>query len=126
MSYSEIFLQYFNRLDHAGDNFNPESGGVSAQVGCIASEDCVRLSLLLKDGVIQNAHFKAAGMPMMFAAAEFLCRWVQGRTIAECVENLSHTLVLEALEMSAHYIHNVKLVCDCFKLCLDQFEELLI
>lgn len=73
--YNELLLDCFNSPRHAG-------GGGRAQFSGLARESAtgprVRIACGIDNGKLQNLRFRAWGCPHFLAAAELLCRQLEG------------------------------------------------
>ena len=118
MKYSKLFLGYFNRLDHAVQGELSYDYNVSAIVGMQASQDALQLFLTIPDDVVAIAHYKVTGMPAVYAAAEYICGWLEGRSVSNIKEALCQDAILGALELDQRYIHIASLVYHVVMQCL--------
>lgn len=101
--YSAALLELFYHLDHAGELPHGDNTR-TAVVGDVQQGDLIHLSVALSQGVIQLARFTCYGGVATLAACEYLCRWLEGKTLAEALTFESQTL-LAALQLSSLHVH---------------------
>ncbi|HUK23887.1 MAG TPA: iron-sulfur cluster assembly scaffold protein [Terriglobales bacterium] len=103
--YSPQLLDHFQNPRHAGDVADPD---VSVQVENPACGDILKLTLKLKDGVIEEIRFRAKGCVPAMACASLLTQMVWGKTVGEARKVRREDLVREMgglPEASAHASH---------------------
>lgn len=120
MGFSEKFLKYFNSLKHAGLCDMYDTHVVSARVGEAVNQDVLQFNFAIKNAKIIQARFKATGIPATYAAAEFVCCWMEGKNIMDIKQGLNAGFILENLGLNKHYIHIAHLVCDGVLQCLQK------
>ncbi|MDI9817671.1 MULTISPECIES: iron-sulfur cluster assembly scaffold protein [unclassified Legionella] len=84
MMYNELVESCFFAPKHVGtiDNSNPLT--VHCRTGTIGREDVCDFYLLCDvDGLVRKARFKAYGDPYLIAAAELVCRQLEGSQIKD-------------------------------------------
>lgn len=107
MRYSPVFLDHFLEGCHAG-SLSGES------VYCMKHHakqlfSTVELYLSIKDNMIVMAKFHASTTPALIAAAEYVCRWAEGKTLSMC-HALTVEQVLSALCLTTVHSHMVRIV----------------
>lgn len=84
--YHPEVARLFVQLTHGG-SFHGERNTVNGEAGRREQGASVRLWLRLAlrehKGVVESARFEAYGCPHLLAAAESLCRWLEGRSRVE-------------------------------------------
>lgn len=80
MNYSAKLLEHFEQPRYVGELQEP---AVCVEVVNSACGDCIRLWVLVKDGVIIAASMKAVGCPPTIASASALCEMVRGMEVAK-------------------------------------------
>ncbi len=110
MKYSQQFLQYFLHTEHVGQLHGNDvlSAG---HIGKYDHFDTLMLSIQVKDSKIAQAAFHCATTPALIAAAEYICHWLEGRTLS-AIDSLQSKQILQELELDATYIHIANLICN--------------
>lgn len=100
MMYSNVLLDYFYRMEHAGLLLSePHLLVYSEAIGDVGQAYLCRLYLGYWDGVILKAKFQAyASVPVM-AACECLCCVVEGKSVLE-VSTLTVSSLQDRLDLS--------------------------
>jgi nitrogen fixation NifU-like protein len=78
--YSDALLGRFLEPSHAGDLDDPQG---TAQAGNETCGDVVHLALVVTDGVIVDARFRAQGCATAIASADVICEIVIGTSVTE-------------------------------------------
>jgi nitrogen fixation NifU-like protein len=78
--YSDALLGRFLEPSHAGDLDDPQG---TAQAGNETCGDVVHLALVVTDGVIVDARFRAQGCATAIASADVICEIVIGSSVTE-------------------------------------------
>jgi nitrogen fixation NifU-like protein len=114
MAYSKKVLQHFNKSPHIGSMDPTALDTGMAVVGAPACGDVGQLSIRVRNGIIQDAKFKAYGCPAMMASNSYLCEQIKGKTIAEA-QTIKNTQIAQDLALPPIKFH-----------CSIMAEELLI
>lgn len=88
--YSTKVRELFEAPQHVGD----VQGGIVARAS--GADAAVRLSARARDGAIEVCRFRARGCPHLIAAAEAVCRALEGRKPVE-LEEFSASQIRERL-----------------------------
>jgi nitrogen fixation NifU-like protein len=78
--YSDALLGRFLEPSHAGDLDDPQG---TAQAGNETCGDVVHLALVVTDGIIVDARFRAQGCATAIASADVICEIVIGTSVTE-------------------------------------------
>jgi nitrogen fixation NifU-like protein len=78
--YSEVVLDHYRNPRNVGEI--PGSPAV-AQVGDPLSGDVLKISLLIRDGIVVDARFKSFGCTAAIAAGSMATTLIKGRSVAE-------------------------------------------
>lgn len=78
--YSDALMGRFLEPSHAGDLDDPQG---TAQAGNETCGDVVHLALVVYDGVIADARFRAQGCATAIASADAVCELVVGTSVTE-------------------------------------------
>lgn len=114
MRYNPQVESYFKQPTHAG-SVVAAANTASALVGSEQEGAAINVSLGLDaNGVIQQARFQAYGCGATIAAAEYACRWAEGKR-AEQVVALTSTEVMQALDLPAVKLHSAILAVEVLR-----------
>lgn len=91
--YSEIVIDHFSNPRNVGELENPDGVG---QVGNAKCGDIMRITLDIKDNIIQDIKFKTFGCGAAVATSSMVTEMVKGKTLEEALE-VSNATVAEAL-----------------------------
>lgn len=111
VKYSEKLLEYFYHCKHAG-SLGESDNVYQAEEGSIEQGEVIRFYLQIENQQIEQVRFKSHGSVALIAACEFAAGWLEGRRLDE-VSELTATLILNSLELSALYNHVAILVLTC-------------
>ena len=100
--YSETLLHYFYHLEHAGSLVGDHV--YAAEQGNAAQGSHIKLYIALEDVMISQARFKCYGSVISLAVCEFVCRWLEGKTVQQLAQ-LDTQLILQALELTEIHQH---------------------
>lgn len=78
--YSDALLGRFLEPSHAGDLEDPQG---AARAGNETCGDVVHLALVVADGVISDARFRAQGCATAIASADVICELAIGTSLTE-------------------------------------------
>lgn len=81
MRYSAELLEHFAQPRHVGEL----QDAVCVEVVNSACGDCIKLWILIQNGVIEAASMKALGCPPTIASASALCEIVTGMEVAKAL-----------------------------------------
>ena len=107
MQYSTTFLDYFLNTAHAE---KPSGHNIICieHVG-VGLFDSLSLYIKLNNGVIKEARFEASTTPVLIAAGEYICRWLEGKSIEEAI-SLQKDQILQELDIDARFIYVAALI----------------
>jgi len=74
-------LEHFRNPRNVGELPLP---AVTVEVTNPACGDILRLSVLVRDGVVEEVRYKVRGCTASIAAGSALTEWMQGRAVREC------------------------------------------
>lgn len=109
--------QRFAQPENAGKIDFPSAVGSSGSFVCGAA---LKIFLLVRDGKIVQARFKAAGCGFLFAAADFLCERIENKEFAEVGRAMRAEKDFPAAKFQAEFQNEFPpLRQHCFELCLE-------
>lgn len=91
--YSEKVIEHFSNPRNIGEIENPDGIG---QVGNAKCGDIMRITLEIKDNIIQDIKFKTFGCGAAVATSSMVTEMVKGKSLEEALE-ISNAAVAEAL-----------------------------
>jgi nitrogen fixation NifU-like protein len=118
--YNETVMDHF---------LNPRNSGVvenenaSGEVGAAACGDIMKISLRIRDNVIEDAKWRTFGCGSAIASSDMLCELIKGKTLDE-VSKFTNQDVVDALgSLPAVKIHCSVLAEECLKEALDNYSK---
>ncbi len=105
MKYSSQQLEHFYNALHAGKLDENDSTVIVVEEGSGDRGNVVRLYLQIQNKKIRVAKFLAYGSVALIACCEYVCRYLEGKTIDEAIR-LSTDTIMQDLGMSTVEIHN--------------------
>ena len=91
--YNKTVMEHFLNPRNMGDL--KDAGGIG-EVGAAACGDIMKMSLKIKDGIIEDARFKTFGCGSAIASSSMATELIKGRSIDEAM-NFSNQEVVDAL-----------------------------
>lgn len=110
--YSPQIWQHF-RAPHQAGVLNG-SGVATGEARTPATKAVLRLQIRTDQGCIREARFQAYGCPSTIAAGDWLCGWLEGRSIAEAMA-LTSERVAQALALEPQRRHCALLAQDALR-----------
>jgi nitrogen fixation NifU-like protein len=80
--YSEDFLWHFENTRNVGTIANPDGIG-EARSETSWCGDVVRITIRVKNGVIEDIRFRVYGCAVVIACGSMVTEWVKGKSVAE-------------------------------------------
>lgn len=108
MQYSQILHDYFQHADHAG-SLKGQNIIVRKHVSANPF-DQFTLYLEVVDNTIKRANFEASSTPALIAAGEYVCRWLENKSLIEAA-GLQKAQILQELNLDQRFIHVADLIC---------------
>lgn len=116
--YPQILLDYFHHLEHAGTI--PSARNVLiAEEGTEQQGEIIRLYLAVSDDIITDANFKSFGSVALIAGCEFICRWLEGKSIKQALE-ITPEYILKELQLTSYHKHIAVLIVQTVKAVLQR------
>ncbi|EEX49061.1 Fe-S cluster assembly scaffold protein NifU [Jonquetella anthropi] len=94
MMYSEVVMDHFRNPRNVGEIENPDGVG---EVGNAKCGDIMRITLRIKDDVIEDIKFMTFGCASAIASSSMATTLIKGKTIQEALK-ITNKAVAEALE----------------------------
>jgi NifU-like protein involved in Fe-S cluster formation len=116
LTYSILVRELFGHPAHIG-TLREGPGVVVGEAGNIERGAWIRFHVRIDGGRVTDARFRAYGCPHTLAAAEWICRSVQGKSVTEA-SAVSAVRVQEALEAPAEKLGRLLIVEDALRACL--------
>ena len=91
--YNQTVMEHFLNPRNMGDLKDADAIG---EVGAAACGDIMKISLKIKDGIIEDARFKTFGCGSAIASSSMATELIKGRSIDEAM-NFSNQEVVDAL-----------------------------
>lgn len=117
MDYSPQIWERFRRPRYAG--ILDGAGTVCGESRTPASKAVLRLEMKVAEGRIREARFLALGCPSTIATADWLCEWLEHRTLEDAM-TLNVTTLAEALALTPVRRHCAVLAEDALRAALRQ------
>ncbi|MGG4774191.1 iron-binding protein [Alcaligenaceae bacterium 429] len=115
MRYNAQVESYFKQPEHAGVIAIATAKAGSALAGSVQEGAAIKLSLGVDEsGVIQQARFQAYGCGATIAAAEYACRWAEGKPV-EQLASLTSAELMQALDLPAVKLHSAILAVEVLR-----------
>ncbi|OGO94333.1 MAG: hypothetical protein A3F10_00095 [Coxiella sp. RIFCSPHIGHO2_12_FULL_42_15] len=112
-SYSANLLNYFFHLDHVGI-IDAGNGVYCIEEGSPEQGNVIKLAVMQTDHKLYLARFQCYGNVTLLAACEYICRWLEGKTVLEA-SHLTAEQILKALQLSRLHIHIAVRLVDLVK-----------
>lgn len=112
MRYSPQLLHYFNHTKHAGVLMGDAIW--SNQAGSEEQGDLVKIYLEIQADKIVKARFQAYGSTVMIGCCEWLCEWLEHKTLAE-LKMLTVPMLQKTLHLSEKSLHAPILLLDLLR-----------
>ena len=94
MKYSDKVMEHFYQPKNVGEIDNPDGIG---EVGNAQCGDIMKMTIKVKDGIIEDVKFKTFGCGAAIATSSMGTEMVKGKTLKEAW-NLSNKTVVEELD----------------------------
>ena len=118
MSYSEIFKDHIANPRNAGEL--PDADGVAEETNPVCG-DRLRLSLRVRNGVIEAARFLAYGCPPTLVCGSVLAEMIEGMTIDEAQKLTRKQVVNELGGLPARKQHAAALAIETLHAAIENF-----
>ena len=115
MPYSAVFLDCFEHTRHAG-KLDGEAL-LTASHTSVQPFSEIQFFLRAKDSVIEQASFLSSTTPALIAGCEYVCRWLEGKTLTQA-HGLQKEQILQELGLEATFVHVAHLICSVIKKAL--------
>jgi len=122
MAYSKQVLDHYNNPRNVGkmDIEDPNVG--TGMVGAPACGDVMKLQIMVKDGIIEDAKFKAYGCGSAIASSSMVTELLKGMTLDDA-KDIKNTSIVEALSLPPVKIHCSVLAEDSIKAAIRDYQN---
>lgn len=118
--YTEKVMDHFTNPRNVGEIENPDGVG---EVGNAKCGDIMRISLDIKDDIIQDVKFKTFGCGAAVATSSMVTEMVKGKSIEEAMV-ISNAAVAEALGgLPETKMHCSNLAADALHKAIEDYRE---
>lgn len=120
MSYSDKVLDHYENPRNVGklNKDDPDVG--TGLVGAPACGDVMKLQILVKDGIIEDAKFKTFGCGSAIASSSLITEMVKGKSLEQALE-IKNTQVVQELNLPPVKIHCSVLAEDAVKAAVNDY-----
>ena len=122
MAYSDQVLDHYNNPRNVGkmDLSDPNVG--TGMVGAPSCGDVMKLQIRVKEGIIEDAKFKAYGCGSAIASSSMVTELLKGMSLNEA-EEIKNTSIVEALSLPPVKIHCSVLAEDSIKAAIKDYKS---
>ena len=114
MAYSEKVLDHYENPRNVGKMDAGDVNVGTGMVGAPACGDVMKLQIMVKDGIIQDAKFKTYGCGSAIASSSLVTEWVKGKTL-EQAGSIKNAEIAQELALPPVKIHCSILAEDAIK-----------
>ena len=114
MAYSKEVLDHYENPRNVGSLDKNKPGVGTGLVGAPACGDVMKLQIMVKDGLIENAVFKTYGCGSAIASSSLVTEWIKGKTLQEA-SNIKNVDIAEHLSLPPVKIHCSVLAEDAIR-----------
>lgn len=118
--YNDIVMDRFLNPQNVGDIENADGVG---EVGSAACGDIMKLSLRIKDGVVEDARFKSFGCGTAIASADVACSLIKGKTIEEAGKITNEDIIKTLVSIPPVKIHCSVLGEEAIKAAIEDYRK---
>lgn len=118
--YNDVVMDRFLNPKNIGDIENADGIG---EVGAAACGDIMKLSLKIKDGVIEDARFKTFGCGTAIASADMACSIIKGKTIEEAEKMTNDDIIAGLISIPPVKIHCSVLGEEAVKAAIEDYKK---
>jgi nitrogen fixation protein NifU and related proteins len=104
MAYSEKVIDHYENPRNVGKMDTGDVNVGTGMVGAPACGDVMKLQIMVKDGIIQDAKFKTYGCGSAIASSSLVTEWVKGKTLDQAA-TIKNTQIAEELALPPVKIH---------------------
>ncbi len=122
MAYSDQVLDHYNNPRNVGkmDLSDPNVG--TGMVGAPSCGDVMKLQIRVKEGIIEDAKFKAYGCGSAIASSSMVTELLKGMSLNKA-EEIKNTSIVEALSLPPVKIHCSVLAEDSIKAAIKDYKS---
>ena len=122
MAYSEKVIDHYENPRNVGYMDTGDVNVGTGMVGAPACGDVMKLQIMVKDGIIQDAKFKTYGCGSAIASSSLVTEWVKGKTLDQAA-TIKNTQIAEELALPPVKIHCSILAEDAIKAAIEDYRK---
>ena len=122
MAYSKEVLDHYENPRNVGSLDKNKPGVGTGLVGVPACGDVMKLQIMVKDGLIENAVFKTYGCGSAIASSSLVTGWIKGKTLQEA-SNIKNVDIAEHLSLPPVKIHCSVLAEDAIRAAIEDYKN---
>ena len=122
MAYSEKVIDHYENPRNVGKMDTGDNNVGTGMVGAPACGDVMKLQIMVKDGIIQDAKFKTYGCGSAIASSSLVTEWVKGKTLDQA-ESIKNSQIAEHLALPPVKIHCSILAEDAIKAAIEDYRK---
>lgn len=122
MPYSNQVLEHYENPRNVGKLPEDSESVGTGMVGAPACGDVMRLQILVKNGIIEDAKFKTYGCGSAIASSSLVTEWLKGKTL-EQAGTIRNKDIAEELELPPVKIHCSVLAEDAIKAAVADYQK---
>ena len=122
MAYSEKVIDHYENPRNVGKMDTGDINVGTGMVGAPACGDVMKLQIMVKDGIIQDAKFKTYGCGSAIASSSLVTEWVKGKTLNQA-ESIKNSQIAEHLALPPVKIHCSILAEDAIKAAIEDYRK---
>lgn len=122
MAYSDKIIDHYTNPRNIGTLDKNDLRVGTGLVGAPECGDVMRLQILVKDGVIEDAKFKTFGCGSAIASSSLTTEWLKGKTISEAL-TIDNMEIVEELSLPPVKIHCSVLAEDAIKQAIEDYQK---
>ena len=122
MAYSEKVIDHYENPRNVGKMDTGDVNVGTGMVGAPACGDVMKLQIMVKDGIIQDAKFKTYGCGSAIASSSLVTEWVKGKTLDQAA-TIKNTQLAQELALPPVKIHCSILAEDAIKAAIEDYRK---
>jgi nitrogen fixation protein NifU and related proteins len=120
MAYSDKVIDHYENPRNVGSMDKNASNVGTGLVGAPACGDVMKLQIMIKDGVIEDAKFKTYGCGSAIASSSLVTEWLKGKTLAQA-QTIQNSMISNELALPPVKRHCSVLAEDAIKAAITDY-----